>query len=194
MNEVIKSGHLKGSYRCSFKREHDIPLETGKRKENVYDKAVLIKEIIKNGIYHGYDKEQIKERIIQAYEKMDYPTEETARLHAMDTYRQVMRYLTCESRKPAGAASQKNINMDGLCSVEVRPDFIFRGYRNFERVVYNGKKRQRITVQEPYLEVVKICCKAPDVSQIGKNKDTGAKQNLELYSCLLYTSPSPRDS
>ena len=53
MNEVIKSGHLKGSYRCSFKREHDIPLETGKRKENVYDKAVLIKEIIKNGIYHG---------------------------------------------------------------------------------------------------------------------------------------------
>ena len=64
MNEVIKSGHLKGSYRCSFKREHDIPLETGKRKENVYDKAVLIKEIIKNGIYHGYDKEQIKESII----------------------------------------------------------------------------------------------------------------------------------
>ena len=107
MNKVIQSGHLKGSYRCSFKREHDIPLETGKRKENVYDKAVLIKEIIKNGIYHGYDKEQIKEKIIQAYEKMDYPTAETARLHAMDTYRQVMRYLTCESRKPAGAASQK---------------------------------------------------------------------------------------
>lgn len=186
MNEVIKSGHLKGSYRCSFKREHDIPLETGKRKENVYDKAVLIKEIIKNGIYHGYDKEQIKERIIQAYEKMDYPTAETARLHAMDTYRQVMRYLSCESRKPAVAASQKIIDMDGLCSVEVRPDFIFRGYRNFERVVYNGKKRQRITVQEPYLEVVKIYCKAPDVSQIGKNKDTGAKQNLELYSMLRY--------
>ena len=91
MNEVIKSGHLKGSYRCSFKREHDIPLETGKRKENVYDKAVLIKEIIKNGIYHGYDKDKIKERIIQAYEKMDYPTAETARLHAMETYRQVMR-------------------------------------------------------------------------------------------------------
>ena len=101
---------------------------------------MLIKEIIKNGIYHGYDKEQIKERIIQAYEKMDYPTAETARLHAMDTYRQVMRYLSCESRKPAVAASQKLIDMDGLCSVEVRPDFIFRGYRNFERVVYNGEK------------------------------------------------------
>ena len=73
MNEVIKSGNLKGSNRCRFKREHDVPLETGKRKENVYDKAALIKDIIKAGIYHGYDEDEVKQKLIEGYEKMDYP-------------------------------------------------------------------------------------------------------------------------
>ena len=187
MNEVIKSGNLKGSNRCKFKREHDVPLETGKRKENVYDKAALIKDIIKAGIYHGYDEDEVKQKLIEGYEKMDYPTPETARLHALDAYRQIMRYLTSETRKPV-PSGVKVLDIFGLCEVEVRPDFVFKGYREFERTVIEGKNRKKVKLKcfEPYIEVVKICCKAPDVTLTGRSKDTGAKQNLELYSMLQY--------
>ena len=187
MNEVIKSGNLKGSNRCRFKREHDVPLETGKRKENVYDKAALIKDIIKAGIYHGYDEDEVKQKLIEGYEKMDYPTPETARLHALDAYRQIMRYLTSETRKPV-PSGVKVLDIFGLCEVEVRPDFVFKGYREFERTVIEGKNRKKVKLKcfEPYIEVVKICCKAPDVTLTGRSKDTGAKQNLELYSMRYY--------
>lgn len=185
MNEVIKSGFLKGSNRCKFKREHDVPLENGKQKDNVYAKASLIKDIIKDGLMHGYSEQTITERLIKAYEEMNYPTTETARIHANDAYRQIMRYLTSEKRKPIWVPAE-TLDIFGLCKVEVRPDFVFRGVREFERVITDGKKKKRVTFMEPYIEVVKICCKAPDVTASGRGKDTGAKQSLELYSMLQY--------
>lgn len=185
MNNIIKSRNLKGMNRCRFKREHELPIESGKRTENVYDKAALIKDIIKKGIFSSLSEDEVEKLLLEGYQKLDYPTQETARLQAMDAYKQIMRYLTSERRKPIPSSVQV-LDMFGLCKVEVRPDFVFKGWKNFERTVMVGKRKQKIESYEPYIEVVKICCKAPDVTVSGKSKDTGAKQSLELYSMLKY--------
>ena len=104
----------------------------------------------------------------------------------MDTYRQVMRYLSCESRKPAVAASQKIIDMDGLYSVEVRPIFIFRGYRNFEAGGVQWEKTSENNCAGTLSGSCKDMLQSSGCITDRKNKDTGAKQNLELYSMLRY--------
>ena len=186
--ERLKSRNLQGVNRCNFRRSRKLQLETGKRTENVYDKASLIKDIIKEGLRHRErcDEKTIREKLETGFAKLEYPTQQTAWEHLEDAFRQINRYLNCESRSSEFVTAKTVVPFD-LCEVEVLPDLIFRGVREFERTFVNQKgKKEKCRTLEPYIEVVKLRCGLPNVTQTGKKKDTGANQCLELYTMLLY--------
>lgn len=182
---TIGSGSLKGYNRCEFRRNRDIRVKNEKGIENVYEKAVLIKELIRKGLFHVNTNEEIEAILELSMKEMDYPTEETAKLHAADAYRQIMRYLSCEQRKPE-VAEVKTVSPFQLLDVSVKPDYIFRGIKDFPYETVVGKTKTKYTLPKEYIEVVKICCRKPDVSITGKGKDSGMMQRLELYTMLLY--------
>lgn len=182
---IISSGNLKGYNRCEYRRSRDIHVKSAKGIENVYEKAVLIKDLIRKGLFHVNTHEEIEAILELSMKEMDYPTEETARLHAADAYRQIMRYLSCEHRTPEVAEAEV-VSPFGLFDVRVKPDYIFRGVKEFPYESVVGKSKTKYTLPKEYIEVVKICCRKPDVSLTGKGKDSGMKRRLELYAMLMY--------
>ena len=100
----------------------------------------------------------------KGFETLCYPTEETARIHAVDAKNQIMRYVTCETRVPFEAKA-KAIDIFGI-TVSISPDFIF--------------------TTADSIEVVKLRCCKPDLTQTGKKKDGGARQSLGLYALYCY--------
>ena len=191
----FKSRELKAKNRCKFHRSHDLHLETGKKAENVYTKASIIKEQIKTAIYSGiFDEKTTWDIIKDKFLNLGYPTEETAIRQALDALFQIKRYVTSEldylkskDRNLAFNPGKRIMNLKGYCEVEVIPDFIFRGEKEFERTVIlpNGKKKKEKIIL-PYIEVVKLCCSKPTVSQRGRTQDCGAETSLELYAMLCY--------
>lgn len=183
---TLNSNELKGHNRCTLRREHGgLKLKSDKGISNVYEKAVLIKNMIQKGLFHVATPEEIEATLEMGFREMDYPTEETAKLHAADAYRQVMRYVSCETREPE-IAHTKTVSPFGLMDVVVKPDYIFSGVKDFPYDEVVGKKKTTYQVPKKYIEVVKIRCSKPDVSLTGKYKDTGMFQCLELYAMLLY--------
>lgn len=182
---IISSGNLKGFNRCEFRRSRNVRIKNAKGIENIYEKAVLIKELIRKGLFHVNTDEEIEAILGLSMKEMDYPTEETAKLHAADAYRQIMRYLTSEHREPE-IAEAKIVSPFQLFDVRVKPDYIFRGVREFTYESFNGKTKTKYTLPKNYIEVVKICCRKPDVYLSGKGKDSGMKQRLELFAMLMY--------
>lgn len=182
---IISSGNLRGYNRCDFRRSRNIHVRKAKGTENVYEKAVLIKDLIRKGLFKVNTNEEIEALLELGMKEMDYPTEETAKLHAADAYRQIMRYLSCEHRTPE-VAEAKVVSPFGLFDVRVKPDYIFRGVKEFPYESGTGKMKTKYTLPKPYIEVVKICCRKPDVSLTGKGKDSGMRQRLELYAMLMY--------
>lgn len=179
------SRNLGGTSRCSLLRSRNLNLETGKKHENVYEKAALIKSLIKDGVVRGYDENNIENALEEKFKEFPYPTEETRKLHMEDAKRQICRYLLSEHRKPV-LASKKTVQPFGLCNVEVLPDMVFIGVKEFERTGMIGKKKVKYASLEPYIEVVKLKCSLPNVTASGKKKDGSVNTSLELYSMLMY--------
>lgn len=182
---IISAGNLKGYNRCELRRSREIHVKNAKGIENVYEKAVLIKDLIRKGLFRVNTNEEIEAILELSMKEMNYPTEETAKLHAADAYRQIMRYLSSETRQPE-IAEAKVVSPFQLFDVRVKPDYIFRGVREFPYESVVGKTKTKYTLPKNYIEVVKICCRKPDVSLTGKEKDSGMKQRLELYTMLMY--------
>ena len=124
--ESIPSRALKGYNRCSLRRERDIYVKEGKGIENVYEKAVLIKDLIRKALFHVTTDEEIEATLELSFQEMDYPTKETAKLHAADAYRQIMRYVSCEKRTPK-VMEAKVVRLFDLMNVKVKPDYVFKG-------------------------------------------------------------------
>lgn len=181
----LNSRNLKGCNRCSIRRGRNLSLKNGKGIDYVYEKAVLIKDMIRKGLFHVATDEEIEATLEMSFRDFGYPTEETAKLHAADAYRQIMRYIHCEQREPEPAHT-KTVNPFGLMDVKVKPDYIFSGVKDFPYEEVVGKKKNTFMVPKKYIEVVKIRCSKPDTSASGRYKDTGMFQNLELYCMLLY--------
>ena len=193
--QLFKSRNLKGIERCEKRRKRELPLERGKKLENIYEKSSLIKGTIKDSLKAGdFDDDKVHDDFLKKFLEMNYPTEETAKAHANDAYCQCARYVKSElellnttRREVSFYTPEKQLDINGICDVEVRPDLVFRGSREFKRKTYDSKGRViTYTIVEPYLEVVKIRCCAPDVTQTGKKQDEGVNQSLELYSMLRY--------
>lgn len=181
----FNSRDLKGYNRCATRRGRNIRLKGDKGIDNVYEKAILIKDMIRKGLFHVATDEEIEATLEMNFRELGYPTEETARLHAADAYRQIMRYVHCEKREPE-VAHTKTVHPFGLMDVRVTPDYIFSGIKDFPYDEVVGKKKTTNLIPKKYIEVVKIRCSKPDVTASGKYKDTGMFQNLELYCMLLY--------
>lgn len=180
-----KSRDLKGITRCSFKRSRNIALESGKKTDNVYAKSSLIKDVIKTGVIYGYNPDDVERKLNEGFLNLGYDVEEQAKAHANDAYMQVMRYLSSEKRTPI-LVPAKNYQPFGLMNVEVRPDFVFIGEKPYEYKYKDEKGRTHTySLNEPYVEVVKLCCKLPDVTMKGKKKDGAVETCMELYTMLL---------
>lgn len=182
---TLSSRELQGYNRCQMRRERNLSLKNGKGVENVYEKAVLIKDMIRKRLFHVATDEEIEASLEMSFMDMNYPTEETAKLHAADAYRQIMRYVHCEDRTPE-VAPLKTVRPFDLFDVRVKPDYIFTGVKEFPYTEVVGKKKSTYTIPKKYIEVVKIKCSKPNVSLTSKAKDAGIMQSLELYAMLLY--------
>lgn len=184
---IIQSGKLLERYQCGKMRSHEktmAMLNRGKKISLVYEKASYIKDTVKKGVLFG-EKVSVSE-MQKKFLDFGYPTEETAFRNAADAYRQIYRYVNSEQRKPQ-KASVKTVFPYGLFGVEVRPDFVFFGYKEFGHfyVDEKGRKKTYFTT-EPYLEVVILRCGLPDVTARGNKNDHCAAKRKELYAMLCY--------
>ena len=181
-----KSRDLKGVTRCSFRRSRNLNLESGKKNELIYQKAALIKSVIKDSLVYGYTDAGVKKSLDQGFMDLGYELKKTAKEQSNDAYKQIMRYLKSEKRMPViyPGMTVKPFNLIG---VEVFPDLVFYGEKDFEYTAKDSKGKKITWVKrEPYIEVVKICCKLPDITATGNKKDSSAGKSLELYSYLKY--------
>lgn len=183
--DYYDSSQLKGKGRCRKLREHALKLDGGNRK-NSYGKAVLEKSIIKDAVLSGsWSEEGINQRLEEGFKELSYPTNQTKEAILSETKSQILRYLKSETRD-AYPCPVKMFQPFGLCKVSVCPDLMFLGIRNIAVKVGKGKKAEIITTSYPTVEVVKLCCKTPDVTQAGKKQDVSVNYSLELYTMMLY--------
>lgn len=148
--------------RCALRRFRNIT--TTQSKTDQYHKSVLIKKIVKDAMRERWDESRIQQELEKGFKTLCYLTEETAKIHAVDAKNQIMRYVTCETRTPFEAKA-KAIDIFGI-TVSISPDFIF--------------------TTADSIEVVKLRCCKPDLTQTGKKKDGGARQSLGLYALYCY--------
>lgn len=165
----IKSSELGKSHRCSFNRSKNLILDSEKTAN--FDKTVIIKDSIKkllmakkNGEITEDMKKEIFKGLMDTFSGMGYQTKRTARIHAEDAYRQIMRYVVCEKRIPF-IPPTKTIEMEEM-RVRVSPDLIF----------FTGDT----------VEVVKLQCSKPRIKLKSKITDQGANTSLELYALMQY--------
>ncbi len=119
--EAVPSKALNGYNRCSLRRERDIHVKEEKGIENVYEKAVPIKDLIRTALFHVATDEEIEATLELSFQEIDYPTKETAKLHVADAYRQIMRYVSCEKRTPE-IMGAKVVRPFDLMDVKVKPE------------------------------------------------------------------------
>lgn len=151
--------------RCKKRREHN-DIITKSAKNNIYDKAVLLKGIIKDALINHPDETEIKEKIEEGFKEISYPSEETRRINAEFAYKQVMRYLDFENRTPF-FPEDTELNIFGI-DITISPDVCF--------------------VTEDYIEIVKFKIGKPNITQTGRKLDFSVNHNLELYAMLCYAS------
>lgn len=180
------------SARCNKMRAVEaLSLKSGKGSGNAYEKSALIKEAIRKGLYKVATEDELEAELALSFQNLDYPSPETAKKQAADAFRQVHRYISSEKRTPHGGYPV-TVEPFGLLSYDVRPDYKYTGTRSFEFEVMQGKKKVKQTVTRPYIEMVKIFCRKPDVTLTGRQKDSGVMQNLEMY-CLLLAARKEAD-
>lgn len=175
--------------RCKIQRERNLILEGGKKLEMRYKEAVFVKQTIKDVLTGNriLNESEIRKEADAVYHESGYLSPETERIKADEAVRQIMRYCTSEDRIPEKHPGRKIINLFEKIEVETLPDFIFRGKRTIKKkMVDGGKKNSYYEEEMEYLEVVKICCRKPNITATGSKKDTSAPHNLELYSMLQY--------
>lgn len=169
MANVIKATELGRSHRCSFNRSKNLILESD--KGNNFEKSIVIIDNIKNLLsikkkreITEDDKKVVFKDLLSHFYEMGYQTKKTARIHAEDAYRQIIRYVFCEERHPRFGTTQI-IDVNGM-DVKVSPDLLF----------FYGDT----------VEVVKLKCSKPQIVLKSKIQDKGANTNLELYAMLQY--------
>ena len=175
--------------RCKIQRERNLVLESGKKLEMRYKEAVFIKQTIKEMLTgKKMTEDEIRAMAKIVYDNSGYLSPETAKIKADEAVRQIMRYVTSEERIPEKNPGKKEINLFDKILVETLPDFIFRGKKTVRKKIEakKGEKASYYEEEMEYLEVVKICCRKPNVTNSGVKKDTSAPHNLELYSMLQY--------
>lgn len=128
MANVIKATELGRSHRCSFNRSKNLILESD--KGNNFEKSIIIIDNIKNLLsikkkreITEEDKKVVFKDLLTHFYEMGYQTKKTARIHAEDAYRQIMRYVFCEERNPRFGTTQV-IDVHGM-NVKVSPDLLF---------------------------------------------------------------------
>ncbi len=169
---IINAYELNGQSRCNFKRDKNLLLKQA--ETTVYEKARVIKTVIKDYLkvkssrrLAKADKDDIEKRLTETFADLDYSTPETAKQHAKDAKRQVVRYVWSETRVPvAYYPKAQMINLSSDLQVKVSPDLIF--------------------CQGDMIEVVKLRISKPTVTQNGRQRDKSAEKSLELYALLKY--------
>lgn len=170
---ILNSYELSGTLnRCTFKRDKNLLLQ--EEKDDVYEKSRAIKTLIKKYLKEKAsraltktDKEEISEELEAVFGDLDYATKETAKLHALDAKRQIVRYVWSETRKPAAYFPKAGmIQLSDDLSVKVSPDLVF---------TYGD-----------IIEVVKLKTSKPKVKQSGRTRDKSANNNLELFAQVKY--------
>lgn len=186
----VEARNLKHEHRCKTYREHEslIPaLSSAKGSMDYYMKAAIMKKYLKQLLYKEITMADAQAGIEKQFlEDLHYRTPETAKAQAREAIRVIARYVYCEDRKPLPTLpGVMHVQPFGLLDVTVKPDFVFKGYREFERYTFNAKgKKEKYMSLEPYIEVVKIGCSKPNLTTRGTTRDKSALTSLEMYAML----------
>ena len=161
----LNSRDLSSFNRCTIRRNHN-EITTKSAKGNSYNKAVLVKSIIKESLINKLSSQEIKEKLIEGFKEINYLSEETKRIHVEETHRQIMRYLSWEKREPY-FPENKEINIFGI-DVSISPDVCF--------------------ITDKYVEIVKYKIGKPNITKKGRKLDYSVNNNLELYAMMCLAS------
>lgn len=185
---TIEARKLKKENRCKKFREHEqlaADMSTAKETQDAYVKASVMKKYLKELLLGHMSMQDAATGLEKQFlEDLHYPTPETARAQAEEALRVIGRYVGCEERTPIPCMKMM-VQPFGMLNVTVKPDYVFKGYRIFERYYINAKgKKEKYESYEPYIEIVNISCSKPNITANGKKKDGSAMASLEMYAML----------
>lgn len=161
----FKSSQMAGMNRCNKRRQHNI-LE-GTETSRIYDEVSIQKDTILKAVGRGVRKEDVVRHIYSKYEELDFPNSKTMELKAAQAAKQVWRYIKSETRRPYRAKSM-DLNIFGIEVLGIKPDLMF------------------IDTKTRVIELVKIKCGLPNVTQNGNKEDKSVEKCLELFNFIKY--------
>lgn len=163
-----KARDLNNLNRCTKRRQYET-VSTKSITNNVYDKAVLVKTILKEALINKLSYKEIYDKVIKGFKDIDYPSNETRRINAETSFNLITRYLDWEynNNRTMFFPEDKDLTIFGI-NVQVSPDVCF--------------------IQDNTLEVVKFKTGKPNITQKGRKLDYSVNNNLELYAMLCYAA------
>ena len=162
MKRIFKMYELSGSDACQERRKFMYFLK--ERDPEHLKKAIITRDILKKLFRNELKKEEVLDTLEKEFQTIAFCSPEQRRIQADDTANRILRYYNSESRIPK-ETEPKEISLFGKMTVITTPDFIFQS----ENIL--GEKE---------IEIVKVKCSRPDLTQKNADKDIG------LYAMLEY--------
>lgn len=164
MTKVIKSEELRGKYHCHLMKElkNEIPTESFKNEN--YDNAIIVKQIIHGFLTGEFDPAEFHDLVSEGVEENNLPkSTNTRRIERLTGI--LRRYARAETRQAIMVdALEIPVNADYF--IRVKPDAVFNTATKIEAVKYFSGK--------------------PAVTQSGRKQDLSVLKCPEIYGLFLY--------
>jgi superfamily I DNA/RNA helicase len=165
MLKVIKSEELRGKYHCRLMKELNKELPVITKKEDNYDNAIIVKQIMMGYLKGEFQIAEFGELVSEGVEENNLP-EETNKGRIDRLTKILQRAAQSELRKAEVDLTAKDIPVSQEYVIHIKPDAVFNTKSTIEAVKYFAGK--------------------PRVTQNGKKQDLSVLKCPEIYGLYLY--------
>ena len=159
----VSMNELKKTSACQVRR--DFLYELNEKPTLHFMMAVVMKRIIHDCLHGRMFPEDVNEAVKAAFKDLEFSSEKQRDVRVKDAAKQIIRYVDSENRMgmlTEGTLATVMLGQGLGLSVTLKPDF----------VSFDSSRKT--------IEVIKICCSKPNVSQRGASSDLG------LYAMYRY--------
>ena len=164
MLKVIKSEELRGKYHCRLMKELNKELPVITKKEDNYDNAIIVKQIMMGYLKGEVQIAEFGELVSEGVEENNLP-EETNKGRIDRLTKILQRAAQSELRKAEVDLTAKDIPVSQEYVIHIKPDAVFNTKSTIEAVKYFAGK--------------------PRVTQNGKKQDLSVLKCPEIYGLYL---------
>lgn len=163
--KIVKSEELRGKYHCRLMKEFKKELVVNSKKEEAYDNAIIVKQILLGYFAGDFKVSEFQELVSEGIEENNLPKETNeGRIKRLTDI--LTRAAVGELRKSEIENVAIDIPVTQDISIHIKPDAVFNTSSTIEAVKYFASK--------------------PKVTVSGKKQDLSVLKCPEIYALYLY--------